>query len=122
MFGGVLLCMTLGASGCREHVEEEDLEPGQHRGEVLFEHHCAACHGMDGRGRGLPSPPGDTVVSRNLAARAFQADSSDAQISKVVREGEPPWMPAFEHVLSPAEIRDVVEHVRTLTPPPEHNP
>lgn len=95
---GVVLMAAL---GCREHVDEHTLPPGAHRGEVLYTNHCVACHGIDGRGRALPSPQGDTVVSRDFVTKAFQTDRSDEDRSRAIREGVPSGSgpsPAFPRV------------------------
>lgn len=102
---------------CREHTDTDTLPPGERRGEALFAKHCAACHGIDGRGQPLPAPGEQAVLSRNLATRAFQADHSDEQIRSAITQGVPPGMPAFGQVLSPSETQDVVGHVRQLVSP-----
>lgn len=104
------------AFACREHSDPEQMAAGERRGKALFAEHCTSCHGIDGRGQALAAPPDstETVLSKNLATRAFQADHSDEQIRASILKGVPPWMPAFDRVLSDSEVEDVVKHVRQL--------
>lgn len=86
---------------------------GREDAALLFKQHCAACHGVFGRGQVLPSS-GETVASRDLSSPQFQAEHSDAQILLTLRRGVAPGMPSFEHVLSEEQLRSLVAHVREL--------
>lgn len=87
-------------------------------GEALYARHCAACHGKTGAGDGwnagnlpvaptahadptlMSSRPDDTLYDA-VAAGAYVLDGSSR-------------MPAFGRMLSPAQIRAVVRHIRVL--------
>lgn len=87
-------------------------------GEALYTRHCAACHGATGAGDGwnagnLPvaptvhadptamSPRPDDTLFDGIAAGGYVLDKSTR-------------MPAFGHLLSPAQIRALVSHIRVL--------
>lgn len=74
-------------------------------GAVLYDRHCAACHGVKGKGgTGVP-----------LALDAFQHQVSDQFLMATIRLGRPGRvMPAFSH-LKDDEIQRIVEYVRTFT-------
>ena len=98
-----------------------DLDPAQvARGRVVFEKHCAECHGANGKGQ-----PGDWRVRNadgnypppplNDDAHAWHHPT--AGLLESVREGSPQGMgimPGFKHKLSEHEIVDVVTYIKSL--------
>lgn len=96
-------------------------------GERIYQQYCASCHGIQGEGMPnwerqnaqgeLPAPP--------HGPEGHTWKHSDAMLYRIVSEGwRDPWnkterltMPAFKDVLSPAEIRAVVNHLKTLWTP-----
>ncbi|WP_422927783.1 redoxin family protein [Singulisphaera sp. PoT] len=90
--------------------------PTLSRGRLIFQVHCARCHGPEGRGDGpdsatLRPPP------RDLQGVAWRIPPSRASIRNTVAEGLPnSMMPALAASLSKAEIESVVDHVLTLAP------
>jgi cytochrome c oxidase cbb3-type subunit III len=85
----------------------------QSDGESIYLSNCARCHGQDGQG-GIPQPGG--VVSRNFNDRAFQSSHSDVVLGQVIREGKPPAMPGFGHMLDDAQVDALVAHIRGFAP------
>lgn len=87
------------------------------RGKALYEAYCAVCHGVDGRA--------DTPVSehlqprpRNFADPIEMARVAEDRIYRAIKEGRPgtamaPWGQA----LSETQIGDVIDYIRSLTPP-----
>lgn len=96
-------------------------------GRRIYESQCAACHGAKGEGQAgwqrpnaageLPAPPHDRT--------GHTWKHSDAMLYRTVAEG---WrdafnktqrltMPAFGQTLTPAEIRAVVDYLKTLWTP-----
>ncbi|MBI4600379.1 MAG: c-type cytochrome [Planctomycetes bacterium] len=80
-------------------------------GKPLFERSCAGCHGQKGEGREAPA----------LANPEFQAAATDAYIAATVLRGRAGT--SMRHfgkpmlgfaALDPAEVADIVAHVRTL--------
>ncbi len=76
-------------------------------GELLWQRNCARCHGTDGRG-------GRQAGAANLTSTEWQAANSDAAIARVIAGGKAPAMPAFAELLSPDQITELVEHIRTF--------
>ena len=81
------------------------------RGKVVYEQHCLACHGVQGRGDGYPflkPPPAD------LSAFATR-NRTDAELLVTIRHGHPDTaMGAWRVALTEEESRDVLAYVRTL--------
>jgi cytochrome c553 len=88
----------------------------QARGRETFAHLCAACHGLDGQGTGVPfaramSPPVPSLASAEVQAY------SDGQLHAVIRDGLfPSGMPAARQLLSDDEIWRLVLFIRHLPP------
>lgn len=101
-------------------------------GESIYQQYCASCHGRQGEGMPnwerqnaqgeLPAPP--------HGPEGHTWKHSDAMVYRIVAEGwRDPWnkterltMPAFEDVLAPAEIRSVINYLKTLwTPEQRHH-
>jgi cytochrome c oxidase cbb3-type subunit III len=81
-------------------------------GKLVFEGHCALCHGMDGGGGRGPS------LRRAKLARA----ADDQVLKSLIENGIPPEMPPA-WFLSTEEIAGVAAYVRTLgNVPPEDLP
>lgn len=73
-------------------------------GQQLYLRHCAGCHGESGLGqmKGAPSLVSFDVFNRQ-----------DAALIDVIRSGRS-MMPSFLGILNDREIRDVINHLRTL--------
>lgn len=108
-----------------------DGSPGEPRridaGRRIYAAQCAACHGSRGEGQPdwdrpdgageLPAPPHDR------AGHTWK--HADAMLYRIVKNGwrdpynktERLTMPAFAQTLSPTEIRDVIEYLKTMWTP-----
>ncbi len=79
------------------------------KGKKIFAHHCAGCHGSQGKGDGYlllgPDPA-------NLTRPATKK-KSDATLLNTIHEGKPN-MPSWKNRLSAEESRAVLAYVRTL--------
>ncbi len=86
------------------------LSTREKHGEALFQANCAFCHGADGSGKnwiGQFMQP----KARDLTAYSPQTMPT-ARLLQVIREGLPNTsMPAWQHVLEPAEIDAVSAYV-----------
>ena len=72
-------------------------------GARLYERHCAACHGLDGKG-GVGVP---------LALPAFQSTVSDHYLESTIRRGRPGRvMPAFSS-LSDEDVKAIIRQIRS---------
>lgn len=97
----VLFLLLAAGSGCGRN----------ERMDVLYAQRCVNCHGVRGDGEGLiaarlPSKPPDF---RDTVQRL-----SNSQIRRIIAQGAG-TMPAFEPVLSPSEINDMLQMVRFLS-------
>ena len=95
--------------------------PGQEEVDHLFIQHCAACHGLDGRGRGpaaeqLYPKPRDFVDSPfRFASTTGERDEIIAALERTIAEGVPrSAMPGFHGVLSESQIAGLARHVLSL--------
>jgi len=87
-------------------------------GATLYARYCTGCHGAQGRGDGpnaasLPVPP-----ARHASRDAMSARPDDALYDTIAGGGaimnRSPRMPAYGTTLSPAQIRALVRHIRSL--------
>ena len=83
-----------------------------------YKAYCVQCHGLEGNGKGvnvrdMSTTPRDHTDAKSMSAR------SDEALFKVIKEGGlsitksvlmPPWGGTF----SDEEIKDLVQHLRTL--------
>jgi cbb3-type cytochrome c oxidase subunit III len=95
-------------------------------GRSLFLHHCAACHGNEGKGNGpfasrLAAMQNHAVV-RNLTDAAYMSTLKDEKIYATISLGgghfkKAVQMPAWNLSMTPAQIKSLVAYVRTLSEP-----
>lgn len=88
------------------------------RGEKVYRHYCAICHGETGAGDGFNSfnlkvPP------RNLSEADFWTTTTRERTEQVVADGGPAaggsvLMPAWKGTLTTEQIADVAAYVRQL--------
>ena len=81
-------------------------------GSALFQINCTSCHGDDARGDGplaptLSRPPADLHA-------AHVDDHADADMAWWIMNGIQPVMPAFGDQLTPEQVWDLVNYVRSL--------
>lgn len=88
------------------------------RGAIVFRTYCVLCHGpnADGQGRAAASY---TPRPANLVA----SKASDRAKEQIIRRGgaavgRSPFMPPWEHELTPEQIRDVVYYLRVISEAP----
>jgi cytochrome c oxidase cbb3-type subunit 3 len=77
---------------------------------AAWESSCTPCHGADGRGR---TAEGIERRARDLTDAKWQATVSDDRLASSIRRGRG-RMPPFGRKLTGAEIRALVEEVRSL--------
>jgi mono/diheme cytochrome c family protein len=89
-------------------------------GKALYEKHCAECHGDTGKGDGMmgedmdPKPP-------DLTDAEWKHGSTDGEIFTVVRDGvKGTGMKTFGKKLTPHQIWDLVNYLRSIGPTKSH--
>jgi mono/diheme cytochrome c family protein len=89
-------------------------------GQVLFDKHCAACHGDAGKGDGIMGDDMDPKPA-NLTDADWKHGSSDGEIFAVIRDGiKSTGMKSFSKKLTIHQIWDVINYVRSIGPPTSH--
>lgn len=86
-------------------------------GRIVYENNCAACHGLDGRGK---TPQGRKIKAGNLQ----ESRLTDEEILRRIREGARnkngvKVMPAFGQELKAEDIDAVLVVVKAFRPPAE---
>src|SRR5690606_12338858 len=91
--------------------------PASSAGE-LYRRHCAACHGIDGRGDGFNARYLDAPPAAHASAEAMSKRPDDTLHDGIAAGGRilgrSARMPAFGSSLTPDEIRALVMHIRDL--------
>jgi len=102
----VLLVLLISSSLAQQnHSREPKPQATPEAGRSTFNSYCAGCHGLDGSGS-------DKAV--NISASSRVSRISDAELSGIISNGLPgTGMPAFR-TFTPAQIRSVVEYLRSL--------
>lgn len=81
-------------------------------GQVMYNRHCAVCHGATGTGQGPVTGPGKFPFAPTIVSAPVQA-YSDGYIYAVIRQGRG-LMPAYGYRMSERERWAVVNYVRQL--------
>ncbi len=90
----------------------------QRKGQRLFAHYCAVCHGAEGAGDGFNAWNLDPKP-RDLSDAQYQRAVSDAWLAEVIDQGgrgvsRSSLMPAWGRTLTAGQIREVISFIRTL--------
>ncbi|MGH7304253.1 MAG: c-type cytochrome [Candidatus Rokuibacteriota bacterium] len=92
------------------------------QGERIFRDNCAVCHGEAGNGRGMAAhhfkmPPRDLTKGRfKFRSTASGQVPTDADLARTIVEGIPSTGMVPQNHLSPAEVRAVIEFIKSLSP------
>ena len=109
--GAVVLTLAWLASGA---TPQPLPRPAQERGKVVYESHCATCHGVDG---GAETPAGRLLSPRprNFADPVEMSRVTIDRIYHAIKEGRPgTGMAAWGQVLSESQIGDVMDYIQAL--------
>lgn len=95
----------------------------QQRGKTVYDARCVECHGQAGRGDGpaamflTPRPRDFTTGKYKIRTTDTGTPPTDEDLIGSVRRGlYGTAMPAWDRILSDAEIADVVRYVKSLSP------
>ena len=87
-------------------------------GAAMYAKWCAACHGASGRGDGPNAANLPVKPAAHASKEAMSARPDDSLFDTIAAGGavmnRSPRMPAFGATLTPAEIRSLVRHIRSL--------
>ncbi len=85
------------------------------RGAVLYDDHCAACHGKQGQGVAQAYPPlaGNAAVQMTQTTNLVQAVMYGGFSATTSAQPQPFGMPPFLLKLSDRDMADVLTHIRT---------
>ena len=93
------------------------------RGKAIYDAHCVECHGASGRGDGpaafllAPKPRDFTAGKYKVRTTETGTPPTDEDLIRSVEEGlYGTSMPAWQSLLSDADVRDVVAYVKSLSP------
>ena len=78
---------------------------------AIYKAKCAPCHGADGKGE---TPVGKSLHVASLASAEVQK-LSDAEMTTILHDGKNK-MPAFKDKLTDAEIKEMVQFIRSFAP------
>ncbi len=94
------------------------------KGSRIYNQYCVACHGAEGKG------DGDRAKNEQLDPRPrvhangdYMNKLPDMRLFRVIKYGGRAMnfshiMPQWQHILSDADILDVLAHIRSLADPP----
>ena len=85
------------------------------RGSKLYEHHCAQCHGDDGKGvpNAYPALAGNRAVAMPQTANLVQMVLNGGYAPATAGNPRPFGMPPFVLVLNDSDISAVLTHIRS---------
>jgi mono/diheme cytochrome c family protein len=115
--GMILMSLCLGAglwAGCHpvpQVADAQRVEEVPAPGRVIFQKHCASCHGLTGKGDGDTTfnPPVADLTSAKVSTQLAP------QLIRTVHKGRTNTaMGAWENTLSDQDIEDVVAYLRSL--------
>ena len=99
-------------------VPPDPVAESQSRGQKVYKHYCAICHGDGGQGDGFNST-NLAVTPRDFSNPAFWRQTTEERLLIAVSKGGPAvgksvLMPAWGRTLTDREMRDVVAFLTTL--------
>jgi cbb3-type cytochrome c oxidase subunit III len=93
------------------------------RGKIVYDAHCVECHGATGRGDGpaaaMLAPRPRDFASGKYKIRSTETGSvpTDEDLIRSTRQGlAGSAMPAWDKILPDADIADVVQYIKSLSP------
>lgn len=96
-------------------------------GRSLFLHHCAACHGNEGKGNGpfasRIAAMSNHAIVRDLTNASYMSGLTDEKLYATISLGgghfkKAVQMPGWNLTMTPAQMKNLVAYVRTLSEAP----
>lgn len=86
------------------------------KGQEIYNTYCATCHGLTGLGDGIAAAALDPKP-RDLSSAAILETYTDEYLVNVITNGgaavgKSPMMTAWDGIISPGDIDNVVAHIR----------
>ena len=98
-------------------IAAQTTSPGKttERGSKLYEQHCAACHGDDGKGvpNAYPALAGNRAVAMPQTANLVQIVLNGGYAPATEGNPRPFGMPPFVLVLNDSDVAEVLTHIRS---------
>jgi len=117
------VCAAAAAAAITAAVGASTHLQAQPRGKNVYDAHCVECHGESGRGDGPsaaflgPRPRDFTGARYKIRSTETGSVPTDEDLIQSVRQGlYATAMPGWAGILSEAEIRGVVEYLKSLSP------
>jgi cytochrome c oxidase cbb3-type subunit III len=115
--------LPAGISSFTQHEYAKSGPGAPAEGERLFAHHCAACHGVLGKGDGTLAAglkAAHNVQPRNLTDSKYLATKSDKDLFMTItlgggHFGKSPYMPVWAGYLTPDQIKSLVSYIRVIS-------
>jgi mono/diheme cytochrome c family protein len=108
---------TVTPSKVAPHTAAAPTSPGKstERGSKLYEQHCAACHGDDGKGvpNAYPALAGNRAVAMPQTANLVQIVLNGGYAPATHGNPRPFGMPPFVLVLNDSDVAEVLTHIRS---------
>jgi mono/diheme cytochrome c family protein len=112
--GGVGLLLICGVLGVATAGPPDELA----KGKALYRGHCAACHGIDGRGNG-PRGAGLVPPPTNFRDPAVRSGLTDSCLERALLAGKPGTaMKGYGTILGREEVAALIAYLRSLAAPP----
>jgi mono/diheme cytochrome c family protein len=99
--------------------------PGKHvsllAGRDIYNGSCWVCHGPEGNGKG-PAARNVSPPPRDFTSPEFRIEGREDEVARVITQGAAAaihgsaYMPEWGTRLSPQQIRDVIEYLKTFHP------
>lgn len=104
-----------GARPDRRWASRDPASTGIGNGMNLYRQHCAGCHGLDGRGRGLDFPPlaGNRLVTSPSGVNPIRMVLFGGAAPVTAGNRRPYSMPPYITWLSDREVAEVVNYIRS---------
>jgi mono/diheme cytochrome c family protein len=78
---------------------------------ILFGKYCGACHTISGRWKRLVKTPLGGVFKQEQLVTG--EPPSEEAVRGIIEEGRPVFMPGFKYTLTPSQIGDIIQFLKT---------